>query len=280
MMTTIATGSDLVPQARSPLRLAAKAFLAMLLRDLTVLRKNPGEFLARTIVQPLLLVFVLGYVNPTIGLGPSSGAGQAQLATTLVAGMLAVVTLFQGIQAIAIPLVREFGITREIDDRVLAPLPVSFVALEKVTAGALQGLLAALVVFPIAVFIPSASPHLRIDWPVLLTLAPLAALACSSLGLAFGTTFDPRSVMALFAVFLTPLMFLGCTLYPWSSLGSIRWIQILSLANPLTYVSEGFRAAVTSSDHLSLLVVYPVLTCFTGLLLWAGLHNFRRRVLA
>jgi ABC-2 type transport system permease protein len=115
---------------------------------------------------------------------------------------------------------------------------------------------------------------------VLLTLAPLAALACSSLGLAFGTTFDPRSVMALFAILLTPIMFLGCTLYPWSSLGSLRWIQILSLANPLTYVTEGFRAAVTSSDHLSLLVIYPVLAGFTVLLLRLGLRNVHRRVVA
>jgi ABC-2 type transport system permease protein len=252
----------------------------LLLRDLTVLRKHPGEFLARTIVQPLLLVLVLGYVNPKIGLGPSTGPDATSLATTLVAGMLAIVVLFQGIQSIAIPLVREFGYTREIEDRVLAPLPVGFVALEKVTAGALQGLLAAVVVFPIAVFVPAASPDLQVDWPVLLTLAPLAALACSSLGLAFGTTFDRRSVMALFAVLLTPIMFLGCTLYPWSSLGSLRWIQILSLANPLTYVSGGFRAAVTSGDHLSLLVVYPVLAGFTVLLLWLGLRNFRRRVVA
>jgi ABC-2 type transport system permease protein len=76
------------------------------------------------------------------------------------------------------------------------------------------------------------------------------------------------------------MMFLGCTLYPWSSLGSLRWIQILSLANPLTYVSEGFRAAVTSSDHLSLLTIYPVLAGFTAILLWIGLRNFRRRVVA
>jgi ABC-2 type transport system permease protein len=146
-MHAIATGAAGFHRPHPPARLAAKAFTAMLLRDLTVLRKNPGEFLARTIVQPLLLVFVLGYVNPKIGLGPG-GAGATRLATTLVAGMLAIVTLFQGIQGIAIPLVREFGFTREIEDRVLAPLPGSLVALEKVAAGALQGLLAALVVFP------------------------------------------------------------------------------------------------------------------------------------
>jgi hypothetical protein len=65
----------------------------------------------------------IGYVNPKIGLGPSSGADATRLATTLVAGMLAIVVLFQGIQSIAMPLVREIGYTREIEDRVLAPAP-------------------------------------------------------------------------------------------------------------------------------------------------------------
>jgi len=279
-MAATTTVARPAPASHSSSRLALAAFKGLLLRDLTVLRKSPGEFLARTIVQPLLLVLVLGYINPKIGLGPSSGAGAVGLSTTLVAGMLAIVILFQGIQGVAIPLVREFGFTREIEDRVLAPIPVGLVALEKVVAGALQGLLAALVVFPIAIFVPAKAPDLAVDWPVLLTLAPLAALACSSLGLAFGTSFDPRSVMALFAVLLTPIMFLGCTLYPWSSLDSLRWVQLLTLANPLTYVSEGFRAAVTPADHLALPAVYAALAGYAALFLWIGLRNFRRRVTA
>jgi ABC-2 type transport system permease protein len=280
-MTREAATADPVTRPRRSVNAAARAAsTAMLARDLTGLRKRPGEFVARTIVQPFLFVFVLGYVNPKIGLGPSSGAGANQLATTLLAGMLAIVTLFQGIQAVALPLVQEFGYTREIEDRVLAPLPVSLVALEKVIAAAFQGLLAALVVFPLALLIPSGHPSLHLDWPVLLTIAPLSALACGALGLFFGTTLDPRSITAMFAILLTPLLFLGCTLYPWSALDSVKWVQDLSLANPLTYVSEGYRAAVTTSDHLSLLVIYPVLVAFTALLLRQGTRNFQRRVVA
>jgi len=259
---------------------ARAAFTALLARDFTVLCQNPGVFLARTIVQPLLFVFVLGYVNPRIGLGPSSGTGAVALSTALVAGMVAIVILFQGIQAVAFPLVTEFGYTREIEDRVLAPLPVQLVALEKVFGGALHGLLAALIVFPLAVVVPTAAPDLHIDWPVLLTLAPLAAIATSSLGLWFGTFFELRSVMAMFAILLTPMMFLGCTLFPWSALDAIPWVQVVALTNPLTYVSEGFRAAVTGAPHLSLLAIYPVLIGLTGLMLSHGMRNFRKRVVA
>ena len=114
-----------------------------LLRDLTVLRKNLKEFIPRTILQPLLLVFVFTYVFPKIGQGVGgAGAAAETFSSVLVAGVVATAILFQGIQAVALPLVQEFGYTREIEDRVLAPLPVSLVGFEKIVAGALQCLVA------------------------------------------------------------------------------------------------------------------------------------------
>ena len=275
---TPATVATADPSAEAPAT-AWRAIGALLARDLTVLRKQPSNFLARTIVQPSMLLFVLGYIAPTIGPGRSVAA-QVTAATTLLAGMVAMVILFQGLFVVAMPLIQEFGFTREIEDRVLAPIPVALVALAKVVAGALQGLLAALVVFPLAQFVPASRPDLQINWLVLLTLAPLAALMCSCLGLFLATALDPRGVMAMFAILLTPLLYLGCTLYPWSALVPIRWVQVLSLVNPLTYVSEGFRAALTPADHLSLYVIYPVLTGFTALLLFEGVRHFKARVVS
>ena len=52
------------------------------------------------------------------------------------------------------------------------------------------------------------------------------------------------------------------------------------LANPLVYISEGFRAALTPVPHMSLLVVYPVLLAFTALFVWRGVAGFLKRVLA
>src|SRR5438876_1084595 len=138
---------------RSIVRSSRIAFGSLLLRDLVVLRKRLREFVPRTIVQPLLLCFVFLYVFPTIGTGVGGGrgiAGESAFATVLVAGVVGLSIMFQGIQAVAQPMVQEFGYTKEIEDRVLAPLPVPLVALEKVMSGALQGLFAATIVFPIA----------------------------------------------------------------------------------------------------------------------------------
>ena len=143
-MSTIAAAQE--PIIAKPLRSAAAAsrtaFAALLLRDLTVLRKNLGIFIARTLIQPFLLVFVFLYVFPQIGEGIGGGsglAGESLFAAVLVSGVVGLSIMFQGIQAVALPLATEFGYTKEIEDRVLAPLPVSLVAIGKVIAGSYPG---------------------------------------------------------------------------------------------------------------------------------------------
>src|SRR3989454_9019201 len=169
-----APGSEI---GRSAARASRSAFAALLLRDLTVLRKNLNEFIPRTIIQPLLLVFVFLYVFPQIGQGIGGGraGGESAFATVLVAGVVGLSIMFQGIQAVALPMVQEFGYTKEIEDRVLAPLPVPLVALEKVASGAIQGLIAALMVFPIAAVVHAQGihVHLAVHWVELVTLIPL-----------------------------------------------------------------------------------------------------------
>jgi len=287
-MTATAAGQDLY-RTQSAARASRVAFGALLLRDLVVLRKGLRAFIPRTIVQPLLLCFVFLYVFPTIGTGVGGGRGgvsESDFATILVAGVVGLSIMFQGIQAVALPMVQEFGYTKEIEDRVLAPLPVVFVALEKVVFGALQGLLAAVIVFPIAAVVHAGSIHINLDvhWLRLVTLIPLACITCSALGLTFGTIFDPRNVPLMFGIVILPLTFLGGTYYAWTTLepvkaGGLPWLQYLVLINPLVYINEGSRSALTSSSHMSLWAVYPALVGFSTLFLWVGTRNFTRRVI-
>ena len=257
-------------------------FGTMLLRDIAVLKKNLREFLPRTIMQPLLLVFVFTVVFPKIGqgVGGSSPADQAAFSTLLIAGVLGTSIVFQGIQSVALPLVQEFGFTREIEDRVLAPMAVEMVAIEKVAAGAIQCLLSGLIVFPIARLVPETNPQLNIHWGVLLTMVPLACITAAALGLMFGTLFQPRTVPILFGVIIVPMTFLGCVYYSWSDLGPIPWLKWAVLVNPLVYICEGFRAALTNSPHMSLWAVYGVLTGLTIGFCTIAVRFFRRRVIA
>lgn len=298
--TTTPTGSAGPPSAsggrraiaatptRSTFAASRTALWALLLRDLTVLRKNFMEFAARTIVQPFLLVFVFLYVFPKIGqsVGGSASSGAA-FATVLVPGVVGISIMFQGIQSVAMQLSTEFGFTREIEDRVQAPCPIWLVAAAKVLSGAVQGVIAALIVFPIAAVVHAkgVEAHLDLHWWIVVTLIPLACVAMTSLGLLLGTAFEPRNIGLMFGFVVLPVTFLGGTYYQWTRLAPVRiggfhWLQTLVLVNPLIYVAEGMRAGLTPVSHMHLYVVYPVLVGFTALFLTLGMRGFRRRVLS
>jgi ABC-2 type transport system permease protein len=274
--------------AQSTFHASQAAFKALLLRDLVVLRKSLNVFIPRTILQPFLLVFVFLYVFPKIGEAVGGGGkAESAFAAVLIAGVVGLTIMFQGIQSVALPMVQEFGYTKEIEDRVLAPLPVWLVAIEKVAAGAIQGLFAAIIVFPIAavVHVRAIQIHLAIHWAVLVTMMPLACVMCAALGLTFGTRFNPRQVPILFGVIILPMTFLGGTYYAWTALAPVKvfgwsWLQTLVLFNPLIYITEGFRAALTQSPHMPLYAVYPVMVGFCVLFLWAGVRGFSRRVIS
>jgi ABC-2 type transport system permease protein len=268
---------------RSTFAASRSALWALVLRDLVVLRKHFAEFVVRTIIQPFLLVFVFLYVFPTIGQGIGGGHGpvsESAFATVLVAGVVGISIMFQGIQAVALQLSSEFGYTREIEDRVLAPLPVWAVAMEKIVSGALQALIAGAIVFPLAAVVPATAVHLHVNWLTLLAVSPLAALTGATLGLALGTRVRPEQVPLMFSVIVIPITFLGATYYPWARLTPIPWLKWAVLVNPLVYMSEGFRMALTPVAHMPGPAVYAALVGFVAVLGWLGIDGFRRRVLA
>jgi ABC-2 type transport system permease protein len=290
--TALQDGRDriAIKPTRSVASASRIALRALILRDLVVLWKNKGEFVVRTLIQPFLLVFVFLYVFPRIGQGIGGGANRASdsaFATVLVPGVVGISIMFQGIQAVALQLSTEFGYTREIEDRVQAPCPIWLVAASKVLSGAAQGLIAAVIVFPIAAVVHASGVHaqLAVHWWVVITLIPLACVTMTSLGLLLGTAFEPRNIGLMFGFVVLPLTFLGGTYYQWTRLspvqvGGIHWLQIVVLVNPLIYVNEGMRAGLTHASHMHLYIVYPVLIGFCATFLTLGLRKFRGRVLS
>lgn len=259
-----------------------RAFWGLVLRDLRVLRRTFWPFVTRTVMNPLLTVFVFAYVFPKIGQGMHfATADGPNFGTILVPGLIAVAIVFQGIAAVALPLAMELSATREIEDRVLAPLPNWLVASEKVVFAALQGVVAGLVVFPLLYFVPATPVEIHIhSWPLLVTVVLLASLAAGALGLALGTSVEPRQIGLMFAVVVVPMTFLGCVYYPWAALGPIPWLKGLVLVNPLVYMSEGFRAVLTPGlPHMPAPLYLSALVAATLLLGGIGVRSFRKRTI-
>ena len=287
-----APGTRRVEQAptRSATAASRTSLRALIQRDLVVLWKHKIEFTVRTLVQPFLLCFVFLYVFPKIGQGIGGGsdpAAESAFATVLVPGVVGLSIMFQGIQAVAMPLAQEFGFTREIEDRVQAPCPIWLVAISKVISGGAQGLLSAAIVLPIASVVHAAGVEAQINlhWLLILTLVPMSCVCMASLGLLLGTSFEPRNLGLMFGFIVLPITFLGGTYYQWTRLapvqaGPIHWLQIVVLVNPLIYINEGMRAAFTDAAHMHLYIVYPAIVAFSVIFLTLGLRNFHRKVLA
>jgi ABC-2 type transport system permease protein len=251
-----------------------KTFVAMLFRDAHVARRNAVTLVVQTLLQPMMFVFVFGRVMTT------SGLMAAQYKALLLPGIIALSMLMTGTWAVAMPLVAEFQFTKEIEDRLLAPMEMEWLAVEKVVAGMIQALVAGLVVIPIAWVVMGGVPLSGDHVGLLLTLAVLVACLASTLGLALGCTVGQQHVGLMFSLVLAPMIFFGCTYYPWQALAAFPLLKRIVLLNPLVYASEGFRAAlVPQSPHLPLAGILAALVAFNAAFLAFGLRQFKSKAL-
>jgi ABC-2 type transport system permease protein len=251
-----------------------RGFLSILGRDLYVTGKELPTFLTQVLLQPFFFVFVFGKVLANLGFT------QGGYADILLPGIISMTLVLTALQGTALPLVIEFSFTKEIEDRLLAPLPTSLVALEKIVFAAMRGLLAALMMFPIG-WLVLGELRFSVDPLELVVFLLLGALIGASMGLVLGTAVPPNRISVVFALVLTPLLFTGASQYPWATLDSLRWFQVVTLFNPLTYVSEGIRAALLPETvpHMDVAVAAPVLAAATVAVSALGIRGFRRRAI-
>jgi ABC-2 type transport system permease protein len=250
------------------------AFFAVLGRDIFVTARELPIFLAQVVLQPLFLLFVFGKILTQLGYAQH---GYAQV---LFPGLVALASVLTGLQSTAFPLVIEFSYTNEIEDRLLAPLPLGMVAMEKEVVAALRALVSAGVMFPVGIVILGGIPWVASNVVWVAAFLILGALVGSALGLTLGTFVPPNRINIMFALILTPLLFTGASQYPWPSLSRLRWFQVVTAFNPLTYVSEGLRGAMTPQvPHIAPWICLAVLLVATGGLTALGIFGFFRRAL-
>jgi ABC-2 type transport system permease protein len=251
------------------------AFLALLRRDLLVARRNAGPLLVATLTQPILVILVFGNLLPRMNLVASD------FGTVMLPGLMAITMMMAGVQGVLMPLVQDLSGSREVDERLLAPIGVHGVALERIVAGALHAGVAGLVALPaMMVLMHEVGMDVKPDWAVLLPLAAVCGLLSAAFGLTLGTNVQPRFSGLLFAVVLGPMMLFGCAYYPWSALATLGRARYLFLLNPLTFMSEAMRLAVTpGATHMALPLLFGGLAVFLALFAFVGARSFERRTI-
>ena len=256
------------PHARSVL-------WAFLRRDVTVVRRELAFFLMRTAMQPLMVTVVFGFLLPRMGFVNRA------YTSALLPGVLAVSLALAAVQSVALPMVADFGYTREIEDRLLAPVPTQLIAAEKIVAGMIQGVIAALFVLPIARLVMGPISGLTLTHVgEVAGIVLLGSMAFSSLGMWLGTAIAPQQIGLMFSVIIAPMLFFGCAYYPWRGLDVVPVMKYLVLVNPMVYVAEGMRGALTPSvPHMSLVVVGVALLITVATFWTLGIRSFYKRAI-
>ena len=251
-----------------------QTFAAILRRDLFVTGREFPVFLAQVILQPLFLLFVFGKVLTELGY---ARPGYEQV---LFPGLVALAAVLTGLQSTALPLVIEFSYSNEIEDRLLAPLPIGAVAVEKVVFAAMRACVAAAVMFPVGIWILGSIPWQRSTALAVVAMTILGSLLGASMGLILGTFVPPNRISVALTLVLTPLIFTGSSQYPWPSLNHLRWFQVVSALNPMTYVSEGLRGLMAPSvPHIQTWICFVVAVGSLVVLTAIGMVGFIRRAL-
>lgn len=250
-------------------------FIALLHRDLRVVRRELMSFLLRVVLNPLLFTFIFGFVMPRMGII------QHGYTDMLLPGILGLSMTLSSMQAVSLPLVIDFGWSKEIEDRLLAPITIIGVGFEKIVVGVIQAIIAGLVVLPLAWLLMRVHLHLsQTDVVHFVVVALLSSWLFAAFGMVVGTVVAPQQISLLFTVLLAPMIFFGCAYYPWATLHVIPWFQYAVLLNPLVYANEGFRLALTPEmPHMASWMVYLALVSFSFLFTWIGLRNFEKRAL-
>jgi ABC-2 type transport system permease protein len=248
----------------------------MLSRDGHVARRNLVPTLVQNLLQPLLLTFVFGRVLT------SSGLMSSAYKNILLPGVMALSMTLSGIWAVAMPLIAEFQFTKEIEDRLLAPMDTSWLAVEKVVAGMIQALFSGLVVIPAAWLTLGSGVNLA-DWkPVeFITTCLLMALFSAAGGLWMGVSVGQTQIGLMFSMVITPMMMFGCAYYPWSALSAFPVLKYAVLINPLVYASEGMRGSlVPQVPHMPAVATIGALLLINILLITAGVKKFNRKAVS
>ena len=253
------------------------AFLALLRRDLVVASRNARSLLMATLTQPILVVLVFGNILPRLNLVAD------EFRTVMVPGLMSITMLMAGVQGVLMPLAADLSGTREVDERLLAPITVRGVALEKIVAGAVHAAVAGLTALPAMILLMHRVSGLDVHprWAALLPLVAATGLLSAAFGLTLGTRLQPRYSGLLFAIVIGPMMLFGCAYYPYAALDVLGPLQYVFLLNPLVFMSEAMRYAVTPDvAHMPLPLLLGGLAAFVALFTELGTRSFAGRTIS
>ncbi|ATW27584.1 ABC transporter permease [Candidatus Formimonas warabiya] len=238
-------------------------FKAVLWQDYIFFKRKFWSNTVGTLIGPLLYLLVFGW-----GLGSEIQVGGSSYVHFVIPGIIALTTMGLSFGNVAndINIARIYS--KSFEELMVAPLPIPLYAAAKVTAGALRGFYAALMIIALSLILRVG---LGFDaYFILVTL--LNCYVFAALGFAVGLIIESHRDIAKFSNFIiTPMSFLCGTFFPLDKMpwGIKEFIWLL----PLTQTSLALRGE--GGDifrmflHPAILLGYFALFFVIGIKVWA-----------
>lgn len=250
-------------------------FRHLMVRDVTVLKKEFLGDLVNVFTWPLSLAVTFGYVLPQFGMDVTYGS-------FLLIGALAS-TFFYLAVGFGSELVNDFVSLRSIDFFVILPATsYHFFLVQRVFSFAVHAMTLSLPLIPIGKLLLGDKLNL-----VNLCVAKLLLITFMS-GIFFGffalwlASWVPnnRAFSQVWRRIYTPMQLLGCYWFSYTMAGKVfGWWGLLTLVNPLTFMCEGTRAAVFGpTDYMNFWVSVAALLIYTILFGGYAMYKLKRRL--
>lgn len=239
--------------------------------EIRKLRHDPSELVTRAI-QPAIWLVLFGEVMAQVrGLATGDQRYLDFLAPGILAQSVLFAAIFYGIAAIW---ERDLGVLHRY---MVSPAPRSALVLGKAVSSAVRGLSQAVMVYLLALVLGIGLDLRPLDLLAVAGLIVLGSGLFSTFSLIIACIVKTRErFMGIGQVLTMPIFFASNAIYPIDIMP--RWLQAVSLANPLTYQVDALRALMLTggSSKFGLGVDCAVLLAISAVLIAVAARMYPR----
>lgn len=234
-------------------------FMMILWQDYVLFKARFWGITTGTMIAPVLYLIAFGW-----GLGSGMKVGGTSYINFVIPGIIALTTMSISFSTIANDINIGRTYTKTFEEFMIAPVSMFVYSAAKITAGALRGMYAALIIILLALVFRAG---LQIDFYfVLITI--LNCFVFSAFGFTAGLIIESHGDMYKFSNFIiTPMSFLCGTFFPLDKMP--MGIKEFIWALPLTHTSLALRSSgedpFTRFLHPVILLIYFVIFLAIGM---------------
>lgn len=245
------------------------SMLAITELELRKIRHDQSQIWMR-LIQPILWLTVFGVTFSAIRVIPTGDYTYLQFLTPgILAQSVIFVAIFYGINVVW---ERDLGLLNKL---MSTPAPRSSIVLGKSLAGGLRGILQALGILLIALVIGIDIILTPLSIIGMFVIIILCGICFSSMSMALASIFRTRErMMGVGQAITMPLFFASSAIYPVSIMPD--WLQVIAVANPLSYVVDALRSLLVTGDLSGLGLDVLILVASAAVLLFLASLGFKR----